>query len=250
MSRSLISILFILAALGLTLAACNAPAAPAAPPAVTLAPTAPTGTPATSIGPAPTGTPAGSSPASSAGGSSATAKIVLVPDKSTANYRVREQLAGVDLPSDAVGKTSAISGQIVGKTDGTIDASQSSFTVDLRTLKSDQSMRDGYIQGAVLQTRQYPNAVFVLKSTDGLTMPLPASGTVSFKLLGDLTVRDTTKPVTWDVTCQVTGDSGTCSGKTTFTFAYFNLTKPSVGRVLSIEDNIALEFNFAFQRAQ
>jgi hypothetical protein len=41
-------------------------------------------------------------------------RLVVLPEKSEARYRVREQLVGVSLPSDAVGVTKAITGTIVG----------------------------------------------------------------------------------------------------------------------------------------
>lgn len=180
---------------------------------------------------------------------SSTITLVIVPDKSKAGYRVREQLAGVSLPSDAVGTTSAVSGQIVGKTDGTIDASKSKFVVDLRTLKSDQSVRDGFIQRTPLQTSQYPNATFVPTSATGLPS-YPPSGPASFSLTGNLTIKDVTKPVTWDVTCQpASATEGTCHATTTFTFEDFNLQQPQVARVLSIVDKITLELDLDLQRA-
>ncbi len=260
MSRPVIYLTLVVSVFALLLAGCGGAANTAqdAPPAVSAVPTqaAPaasaattgptTAAPAATTAPASTTAPSGSTGSSASGD---TVKILLVPDKSTANYRVREQLAGVNFPSDAVGTTNAVSGQIVGKTDGTIVSSDSKFVVNVTGLKSDQAMRDGFLQRSVLQTSQYPNVTFVPKSTEGLTMPPPTSGTVSFKLNGDLTVKDVTKPVTWDITCQPQGDTGTCTGKTTFTFEYINLSKPTVGRVLSIDDNITLEINFTFQRA-
>src|SRR5262245_47988755 len=62
-----------------------------------------------------------------------------------ARYRVTEQLIGISFPSDAVGTTEAVTGAIVVNPDGSI-AAGSKLTVDLKTLTSDQSMRDGYIQ--------------------------------------------------------------------------------------------------------
>ncbi len=181
--------------------------------------------------------------------SSGTIRLAAVAGKSSANYRVREQLAGVNLPSDAVGKTQAISGSIVGKPDGTIVTSDSKFTVDLSTLQSDQGMRDNFIKGSVLQTSQYPDAVFVPTSATGLPTQIPPTGPVSFKLTGNLTVKNVTKSVTWDVTCQPQSSTeGTCHATTNFTFDYFNLTQPHVGRVLSIDNNIVLEVDVALQQ--
>jgi hypothetical protein len=66
-----------------------------------------------------------------------------ITDGTTARYKVREQLAGISFPSDAVGTTQTVTGSVVVNPDGSIDASRSKLTVDLRTIKSDQQMRDG-----------------------------------------------------------------------------------------------------------
>ncbi len=175
-------------------------------------------------------------------------RLVLVPDKSQARYRVREQLAGVSFPSDAVGATSAFTGTIVGKTDGTILSDQSMFQVDLRTLKSNESLRDNFIGRSVLETSRYPYATFVPTSAPGLPLTLPNSGALSFQLIGNLTIRDVTKPVTWDVSGKVTGNTATGTATTTFTFEDFGLTQPHVARVLNIVDSIKLELDLTLQR--
>lgn len=232
--------------------------APTAAPAANVPPTAaaPTSMPATAAPAVSAQTDATTAPSNptqpTASGANAneTVTLAVVPEKSEARYRVREQLAGVSLPSDAIGKTNAISGQIVGKMDGSIVPADSKFVVDVTTLRSDQGMRDGFIQRTPLQTSQYPNVTFVPTSAPGLPLIVPDSGSASFQLVGDLTIRDVTKPVTWQATCKVESNrtDGTCSATTTFTFEDFNLEQPRVGRVLSIDDKITLEIDLALQR--
>ena len=206
------------------------------PAAVSSAPTA------TAVPPSPTA----STTNTSSGGD--VIRLVLVPENSEARFRVREQLAGADLPNDAVGRTKDFTGTLVIKPDGSIVSSDSQFVVSMGTLVSDQSMRDNYLRGNVLQVNQYPKAVFVPKQASGLPSPLPQSGSVTFKLTGDLTVRNVTKPVTWDVTAQVQGNQVTAQAATAFKFEDLSLTQPHVGRVLSIEDNIKLELDVTLQR--
>ncbi|MBI5031734.1 MAG: YceI family protein [Chloroflexi bacterium] len=219
---------------------------PASPTTVVAAPTA-TQVPATSAPPA---SASSSSAAAIPPASGNTVRLVVVPGKSQAGYRVREQLANMNLPSDAVGTTNAITGTIIGKADGTIVSPESKFVVDLSTLKSDSGQRDNYLRRSTLETNQYPTATFVPKSTSGLPATLPPSGPVAFKLNGDLTIRNVTKPVTWEVTCQPQSTTeGTCNATTTFTFGEFGLTIPRVFSVLSIADSIKLEISVALQRS-
>lgn len=223
-------------------------ASPTRPPAI---PTVPPAIPTTAASqpPAAASTPAAGSTAVATPASGAPAdavRIVFVND-SEARYRVREQLAGVSLPSDAVGATKAISGQIVAKPDGTLIADQSKITVDVSTLKSNDNRRDNFLRMGTLQTAQFPTATFVPTSAKGLNVPIK-DGPLSFQLIGDLTVRNVTKQVTWDVTGTVQNGEARGTAATSFTFAYFNLPKPNVPLVLSVEDTIKLELDLHLKR--
>ncbi len=224
------------------------PTAAAKAAAPTTAPAAPT---AAAKAAAPTTAPAAPTAAAKAAAPNAAAAAgaarvyKLVADGAEARFLVREQLANRNLPSDAVGRTKNVSGAIaIDPATGKVDASQSKFTVNIASLATDVSLRDGFIKRSVLTTDQFPNATFVVKEIKGLATPLPTSGDVQFQVVGDLTVRDVTKPITWDVTGKVDGNTVTGLATTAFKFGDFNLTQPRVPSVLSIEDNIRLEIDF------
>src|SRR5512139_1412500 len=184
----------------------------------------------------------------SAASPAAPVRWVVAADGNEARYRIREQLAGVDFPNDAVGATPGITGGITFDDKGQIVAGESKFTVDLLALKSDKERRDGYVQRRTLETATYPTVVFVPRSAKGLPAKLPASGQVRFELTGDLTVKAVTAPVTWQVTMTVSGGVASGQAVTRFTFADFGMTKPSVAVVLSVEDTITLEYDFRLRR--
>ena len=198
----------------------------------------------------PTVAPAATAAASSGDLSEGQILLQFATSGNEARYRVREQLANVSLPSDAVGRTSAISGAIVINADGSVASDQSKVSVDITGLKSDRSQRDRYLQNNVLQASKYPAAEFVPTSVTGLPSPLPTSGAVAFQLTGDLTVHGVTKSVTWDVTATAAdGKDLTGTAMTSFTFADFGLTQPRVPVVLSVEDTIKLELDFHLVKA-
>ncbi len=258
MFRKFIAYTFVVIAFALVAAGCgstttSAPSTNPVAPAPSVAPAASNPT-ATSAPVAPANIPAESTTAPSASTSAGAdvIKLVIVSDKSQAQYRVREQLAQVSLPSDAIGKTNAISGSIVGKADGTILSEQSKFTVDMRTLQSDRSQRDNFLRGQILQTSKYPTATFVPTQATGLPSTFPPAGPVSFKLIGDMTILSTTKPLTWDVNCDAPtggGNAGVCHAATSFKFEDFGIPQPRVPVVLSVVDNITLELDLTLQRA-
>ncbi len=246
-TRPSVFIVFLLAVL---LAACAAPAAAPAPTgtpaqantAFPPATAAPTGYPVVSAPSATTASNATAYPGPTPAPSSASGSVTyeLVAANSEASYSIREQLARLSFPSDAVGKTQVVSGSITVNSDGSIDSTKSKFTVDVSTLKSDESMRDGYVSRAILRTSQYPDVVFVPTAVTGLPATLPTSGNVTFKVTGNLTIKDVTKPVTWDVTGSVANGEATGTATTTFTFEDFNLPQPRVPVVLSVVDKITL----------
>lgn len=172
----------------------------------------------------------------------------VVAEQSEVRYRVREQLVNVRFPNDAVGTTRAIEGGITLDPQGRVIPNESRFTIDLRTLRSDEPRRDNYIRRNTLETDRYPTIAFVPTEARGLRVPLPATGTASFELIGDLTVRDVTHRTTWEATATFNGDEASVRAKTAFRFGDFGLRIPRVSVVLSVEDNIRLEADLLLRR--
>jgi polyisoprenoid-binding protein YceI len=170
----------------------------------------------------------------------------LAPAGNQARYRVQEQLVGVDLPGEAVGVTSAITGGIVLDSAGRVVPAQSKITVNITGLKSDSDARDRVIQGRTLHTKEFPTVEIVPQELAGLKYPWPASGELKFELRGDLTIHGVTKPWKWQVTAAP--KDGGLAGKatTSFAFADFGMTPPTSFRVLSVQDKVILEYDFHF----
>jgi polyisoprenoid-binding protein YceI len=179
------------------------------------------------------------------------AQQLEITEGTKARYRVREQLAGINFPSDAVGTTETVTGTIVVNPDGSIDAARSKLTVDLRTLKSDQQMRDGFIQGRTLETEKFPMMEFVPRRAVGLPSPLPAGmqAQAGFQLIGDMTLHGVTKEATWNIVATFGNDQVAGRATTTVLFPTFNLTKPSLARLMSVDDKIELEIEFKCKRS-
>ena len=234
-------------------AACSTPAPTAVPtPAPTSVPptAAPVITPTSAPQPtaAPQNTPTTpAQPTTAPAASGDNLRFVLVEGSNEARYKVREQLARINFPSDAVGTTKTISGVIVTTKDGKIVKEQSKITIDVSKLQSDSGQRDNFLRGNTLQTNRFPNVVFVPTEAQGLAWPIK-DGPVEFKLIGDMTVRDVTKSISWDVKLTVTGNDAKGQATTSFKFAVFNLEQPRVPTVLSIEDNIKLEIDLTIKK--
>lgn len=175
-------------------------------------------------------------------------RYAIAADGSEVRYRVREQLAGLSFPNDAVGATKAIEGAVVFDAQGRFLPGDSRVTVDLRTLRSDEARRDNYIRRNTLETDRFPTVTFAPTEALRLPVPLPRSGSVSFELLGDLTVKEVTRRLGWEATATFDGPKVTVRARTAFRFADFGLRVPRVSVVLSVEDDIKLEADLVLRR--
>jgi polyisoprenoid-binding protein YceI len=171
-------------------------------------------------------------------------RFVVAPTGNEARYRIREQLVRVDLPNDAIGRSADVTGGIALGAGGQIIPSESKFVVGVSSLKSDRDRRDGFVRRNVLQTDQYPTVEFTPTAFRGLPKTLPASGSHTFDVIGNLTVRGVTKPTTWRVSAEAKNGQVTGKAATAFTFADFNMDQPRVPIVLSVADTIKLEYDF------
>lgn len=168
----------------------------------------------------------------------------VLQEGTMARYLIREELASVELPFDATGETSEVSGAFTFTADGEIVPESSRIVLNAASLRSDEENRDRYLRRNAIQTATYPEIVFVATSIDGLAWPLPTSGEAEFTIRGDLTVREVTRPVTWQAVATFDGTSVTGTAKTNFTFGEFEMEVPDLFFIVSLEDNIRLELDF------
>lgn len=175
-------------------------------------------------------------------------RYVVAPSGNEVRYRVREQLVGFDLPNDAIGKSTAVTGVVSIDDAGKVIREASRFVIDAATFASDRDRRDNYVRGRLLESAQYPSVLFVPTEARGITLPPSGTNSHTFDVLGDLTVRGVTRPTTWRVTASVADREVSGSASTKFAFADFQMQKPQVRSVLSVADTIALEYDFKLVR--
>lgn len=205
-------------------------------------PTAST-SPATSTAPGASTVPAASFDGSVAG-------TWTVAADSVAGYRVREQLASLPAESDAVGRTSAVTGSITIETSGsttTLMAGQ--ITVDTTSIASDKPQRDNRLRNQGLQTDTYPTATF--KLTKAVVVPAAAlAGTASdITLTGDLTLHGVTKSVDFPAKAQLVNGTIQVAGSISFPLSDYSIVAPNLGGIIvSIADNGTLEFLVNFSK--
>jgi polyisoprenoid-binding protein YceI len=162
---------------------------------------------------------------------------------SQAGYRVPETLFGQS--TEAVGRTSGVSGTmtIAGSTVG-----DAMLQVDMTTVTSDQSQRDGQFRGRIMDVSTYPTATFDLTSPIDLGSVPADLAEVQAKASGELTMHGVTKPVTIDVAARRNGATIEVTGALPITFADWGISNPSLGPA-SVGDHGTMEFAVVFARA-
>ena len=194
----------------------------------------------------PSGT--GSAPSAAAGSTAAAAAPLTgtwrVASGSVVGYRVKEVLFGQD--NIAVGRTSTITGQL--KINGTT-VTAGSFTVQMATIKSDQSQRDAQFRSRIMDTSAYPTGTLMLTRPMALT-PLPGAGVIkTYTAAGQLTLHGHTRPVTFTLSAERTSAGIEVSGSIPVLFADWSIPNPSFGNVITTQNHGVLEFLIKLDRA-
>jgi polyisoprenoid-binding protein YceI len=116
--------------------------------------------------------------------------------------------------------------------------------VDARALTTDSDFRNRAIKNQILETDQYEYITF----TPTNIIRLPQDGAVgkpyTFQIVGDLTIRDVTKPVTFEVTATAAAASRIEGTATTIAYADYGISIPQVRQVARVADQVRLELDF------
>jgi polyisoprenoid-binding protein YceI len=166
-----------------------------------------------------------------------------VASDSEAGYRAEEILFGQS--GSATGRTSQVTGSL-DITGTTVEAGV--VTVDLASVASGESLRDSQFQGRIMDVATYPTAEFELTEPIELES-VPEVGTpVAAAATGELTVKDVTKSVTFDVNAQLLPDGRIeVQGSIPVVWAEYNIGAPSGGPA-QVADDGAIEFLLRFAR--
>jgi polyisoprenoid-binding protein YceI len=190
-----------------------------------------------------TSTSASASDTTVAGGEDGVDGSWTIAAGSEAGYRATEVLFGQT--GEAAGRTSDVTGSF-DITDTTVE--KGSFSVALANVASGQSLRDSQFQGRIMEVSTYPTVEFAL--TEPIEFDrVPAVGSqITASATGDLTIKATTKSVTFDVNATRTENGQIAvQGSIPITWAEWGIGAPSGGPA-QVEDSGVIEFLLVFER--
>lgn len=171
----------------------------------------------------------------------------VVDAESEARFIIEEVLRGE--PNTVVGTTSGIDGSVAVEFQSN-DVEIGEFVINVRTIETDDEVRDRTIRTLILESNkdEFEFSTFRPAQISGLPESIEVGDRFSFQVTGDLTVRDVTSSVTFEMSLDVESEeeiSGSAS--TTILWEDFDITIPYVGGnsiVASVEDRVDLELEF------
>jgi len=157
-------------------------------------------------------------------------------------YRVDEVLFGV--VTQGVGRTNEITGSLV--IEGTAIVS-GEFEVEVASIRSDDSRRDGQFRGRIMNAAEFPTARFELTEPIQLGQLPEAGEQITATATGLLTLRGETRAVTFEVEAQHSNTRIGVLGQIEVVFADYLIANPSISGI-AVEDEGLLEFVLVFER--
>lgn len=179
--------------------------------------------------------------------------FVIVPEQSKASYLVDEEFFAGALAklginagkAEVVGSTQAIAGQLqLDLANLAAALGDNNFTVQMNTLVTNQAPRDKWIREDGPNFNAHPVASFKATAIQGAPATYTEGAEVSFKLAGDLTVHEQTKPATFDVKAKLVGDTLTGVATTRLLMSGFGIEPPNFANTLTVADEFGIEVQF------
>lgn len=165
------------------------------------------------------------------------------PNASSAEFVIDEILRGS--PKTVVGTTNQVAGQIAADLKDMDAAQVGTISINARTLTTDADGRNRMLQNQILQTGEHELITFTPKRMVGLPETATLGQSFSFQMIGDLTIRGTTREATFDVSVTPTSDNRLeGSAFSTVRYADWGVSIPQVPSVAGVEEHVDLKLTF------
>jgi polyisoprenoid-binding protein YceI len=223
---------------------------PTTPPTEAAAATAPTEAAATeptempAVAPAADAATTAPTEAAQTDAASTAQRYLIVPTESEVRYEVAETFLRDNRLATAIGVTQEIEGAITVDPENPQNSTIGVITIDISAFTSDEDRRDQAIRDRWLESATYPIATFEPTEITGLPETYTEGDELSFQVTGDMTVRETTNPVTFDVTAQVMDGELVGTATTDIKMTDFGFDPPDIAGILRAEDDVRLIFDF------
>lgn len=144
----------------------------------------------------------------------------------------------------AVGVTNQVEGQLVLAFGPSPILSGGEIKVDISALTSDDQRRDNRIREQHLESQLFPIAAFTPLAIENFPVNYVEGQPAAFSLVGEMTIRDVTQPMTFEVTATLEGDtlSGTAAG--TLLMTDYGFDPPAIPNFMTAANEVLVTVDF------
>lgn len=162
---------------------------------------------------------------------------------SEARFSIDEVLNGS--PKTVIGVTDQVAGQIAVDPANPTSAQVGQILINARGFTTDSGNRNNAIKNRILRTNEFEFITFTPTGISGLPANAGVGETITFQVTGDLTMLETTRPVTFDVTLTPVSE-GELTGTATATVLHadWGIQIPQVPQVAGVDEEVILELAF------
>ena len=162
---------------------------------------------------------------------------------SQVRFQLDEDLRGQR--KTVIGVTDQIAGELALNFADLSSAQVGVIRINARTLATDNDFRNRAIQNQILDTGDYEFITFTPTAVTNLPNSVTIGEPVTFSITGDLTIRDITHEVTFEVTATAVSETQ-ISGTATATVlrSDYDLRIPEVPNVANVEEEVDLIIDF------
>jgi polyisoprenoid-binding protein YceI len=161
------------------------------------------------------------------------------PTQSSLTYEVEETFAKRK-SSKAKGLTNGIAGDLAIKADDLAASRLGEIVVNVEQFHSDNNLRDARIRQDYLSSNEFPLASFTVDELDGLDGKLEEGREYSFTMEGEVTVKEITKPASFDVTATMADGEVRATATTEAKLSDFDAGPISIAGLVSTGDDVTL----------
>ena len=161
------------------------------------------------------------------------------PTRSEARYDIEEKIADMTA-STATARTNGIAGDFAISQSDPSASRPGTIVINVEQFTSDSTLRDARIRSDFLESHAHPLARFVPSGMTGLPASIETGRHYDVGIAGDLTIKSTTRPVTWKARVALFGDRLEATANTTVNLSAFDVGPISIAGLVSTSNEAKL----------
>jgi polyisoprenoid-binding protein YceI len=169
----------------------------------------------------------------------------IVPGESQVTYEVNITLLNENNRIEiSIGSTNDVTGEILVDRENPQNSIVRFVNIETARLDSGDEVMDDAIRDQYLEAVDFPFVTFLPQEIHGLPSTYEEGQPLSFEISGDLTIRQVTNPVTFDVTAQLQDNSLSGEAVATILLSEFGIGPVGVEGLLTSADEVKLKIEF------